>query len=105
MHHQLHPMAVTRVSPLWWHVAEAAEEALTTLLVPTADLQVDELRTVGAVHKMQLQLHLHHKGTTAAQNSTAVLAVVVVVALPLRVVPADQTLVVMEEVVTRATLI
>jgi hypothetical protein len=78
---------------------------LTILLVPMADLQVDELRTVGAGPKMQSQQLLHHKGTMAAQNSTVVLAVAAVAVLPLQVVPADQTWVATEEMASAATLI
>jgi hypothetical protein len=98
-------MAVTQVLPLWLRAAVAAEEALTILLVLMADLQVDVLRTVGVEPKMQSQQLLQHKGTTAAQNSTVVLAVVAAAALPLQVVPADQTWAVMEEMVSLATLI
>lgn len=81
------------------------EEVLTILLVPMADLQVDELRTVGAGPKMQSQQLLHHKGTTVAQNSMVVLAVVEAAALPLQVVLADQTWAATEEMVSQATLI
>jgi hypothetical protein len=105
MRHLSHPMAVTRVLPLWLRAAVAGAEVLTILLVPMADLPVDELRTVGAGPKMQSQQLLHHKGTTAAQNSTAVLAVAAVAALPLQVVPADQTWVATVEMVSAATLI
>jgi hypothetical protein len=54
---------------------------------------------------MQSQQLLRHKGTTAAQNLTVVLAVAAVAALPLQVVPADQTWAATVEMASAATLI